>query len=272
MERIIESSVRALELDSVCLDIQGKRILDSISWNVAQGEKWIILGLNGSGKSSLLRLLSGFGYPSRGSMRVLGQSFGRTDLRELRKHVGWVHADLASDIPGFMTGRDVVMSGAEGSIAVYEDRGGEEGRVAEDALSAIGAHHLSARLFHTLSTGERQRVLIARALAAGPRLLLLDEPCNGLDPLAREDFLDSLGALFARRPELTVIAVTHHVEEIIEGYDRTMLLAAGRIAAHGECRDVLSGPGIAGIYGRRCHLELRAGRYSMHFNRRSDDR
>jgi len=262
------SRVRALELDSVCLEIEGKRILDSITWSVMQGEKWIILGLNGSGKSSLLRLLSGYGYPSRGSMRVLGQFFGRADLRELRKHVGWVHADLAADIPGFMTGREVVMSGAEGSIALYEDRGGEEGRVAEEALSAIGAHHLSARLFHTLSTGERQRVLIARALAAGPRLLLLDEPCIGLDPLAREDFLESVGALFARRPELSVISVTHHVEEIIEGYDRTLLLAAGGIVAHGERHEVLSGPGIAAIYGERCRIELRAGRYTMHFTRR----
>ena len=263
-----ESSHNALEMDSVSLDVQGKRILDSVTWVVSRGEKWVVLGLNGSGKSSLLRLLSGFGYPSCGSLRVLGEPFGHTDLRELRKHVGWVQADLAADIPGFMTARDVVMSGAEGSIAVYEDRGGEEGRAAEEALSAIGAHALSGRLFHTLSTGERQRVLIARALAAGPRLLLLDEPCIGLDPLAREEFLESLAALFRQRPGLSVISVTHHVEEIIEGYDRTLLLAGGRIRAQGERHEVLAGPGIADTYGTRCRIELREGRYTMHFDRR----
>jgi len=255
-------------MDSVSLDVQGKRILDSVTWVVSRGEKWVVLGLNGSGKSSLLRLLSGFGYPSCGSLRVLGEPFGHTDLRELRKHVGWVQADLAADIPGFMTARDVVMSGAEGSIAVYEDRGGEEGRAAEEALTAIGAHALSGRLFHTLSTGERQRVLIARALAAGPRLLLLDEPCIGLDPLAREEFLESLAALFRQRPGLSVISVTHHVEEIIEGYDRTLLLAGGRIRAQGERHEVLAGPGIADTYGTRCRIELREGRYTMHFDRR----
>jgi iron complex transport system ATP-binding protein len=268
VEMPADTRPRALSLDSVCLDIQGKRILDSITWEAIQGEKWVVLGLNGSGKSSLLRLLSGFGYPSRGTLRVLGEPFGHTDLRELRKHVGWVHADLSSDIPGFMTSRDVAMSGAEGSIALYEDRGGEEGRIAEEALSAIGAGHLSGRLFHTLSTGERQRVLIARALAAQPRLLLLDEPCIGLDPLSREDFLESLAVLFRKRPELTVVAVTHHVEEIIEGYDRTLLLAGGCIHAQGDRHQVLAGPGIAAIYGGRCRVELRDGRYSMHFSRR----
>jgi iron complex transport system ATP-binding protein len=257
-----------LELHSVCLEIQGKRILDSVTWEVAAGEKWVVLGPNGSGKSSLVRILAGFGYPSSGTLRVLGEPFGHTDLRELRKHVGWVQADMASDIPGFMTGRDVAMSGAEGAIAIYEDRGGEEGEAAERALTAIGAHHLSGRLFHTLSTGERQRVLIARALAAGPRLLLLDEPCIGLDPLSREDFLESLSHLFASQPGLTVVAVTHHVEEIVEGYDHALVLAAGRIAARGERHAVLTGRDVLAIYGERCVIEHVDGRYGMRFRRR----
>lgn len=255
----------ALSLQGVSLDIRGKRILDTISWEVARGQKWVVLGLNGSGKTSLLRLLSGFGYPSRGSMSVLGEPFGRTDLRMLRRHVGWVHGDLAAEFPGFMSGMEVVMSGAEGSIALYEIRNGREAETAAAALAAIGAGHLAERLFHTLSTGERQRVLIARALAAGPQLLLLDEPCLGLDPLAREDFLHSLSRLFALRPDLTVIGVTHHVEEIIEGFTRVLLLAGGKAVAQGMRDEMMSGPDMARVYGSRCRIEHHDGRYAMRF-------
>jgi iron complex transport system ATP-binding protein len=249
----------------VCLDIRGARILTDVSWDLARGEKWVVLGLNGSGKTSLLRLLSGFGYPSRGRMEVLGEPFGRADLRALRRRVGWVHGDLASDFPGFMSGREVVESGAEGSLAVYEELPREAVSRAQDALAAIGAGALAERRFHTLSTGERQRVIIARALAAGPELLILDEPCLGLDPVARERFLESLGQLFRARPRLTVIGVTHHVEEIIDGYDRMMLLADGRVVAQGTIPDVMAGPGIARVYGERCRITRVGSRYHMRF-------
>lgn len=262
---IAGGDTRAVSLHGVSLDIRGTRILDTISWEVAKGEKWVVLGLNGSGKTSLLRLLSGFGYPSRGAMSVLGEPFGRTDLRMLRKHVGWVHGDLAVDFPGFMSGIEVVMSGAEGSLALYETRNGREAETAAAALESIGAGHLAERLFHTLSTGERQRVLIARALAAGPQLLLLDEPCLGLDPLAREDFLQSLSRLFALRSDLTVIGVTHHVEEIIEGFTRILLLAGGKAVAQGMRDEMMSGPEMARVYGRRCRIEHHDGRYAMRF-------
>lgn len=249
----------------MCLDIGGSRILTDISWQLARGEKWIVLGLNGSGKTSLLRLLSGFGYPSGGQIEVLGQPFGRADLRALRKRIGWVHGDLASDFPGFMTAREVVMSGAEGAIALYETMPPRAVGRAEEALSAIGAGGLADRRFPTLSTGERQRVLIARALAARPDLLILDEPCVGLDPLAREGFLESLGILFARRPDLTVISVTHHVEEIIEGYDRMLMLAGGRVVDQGAIHDVMAGPHLRRAYGERCRVTRTGGRYHMQF-------
>jgi iron complex transport system ATP-binding protein len=255
----------AVALDGVGLEIGGKTILSEISWHVGRGEKWVILGLNGSGKTSLLRLLSGFGYPSRGDMSVLGARFGHADLRLLRKHVGWVYGDLAGDFPGFMTCTEVVLSGGEGTIAFYDRISGAEARRAGEALEEIGAGHLAERRFHTLSTGERQRVLIARALAARPQLLLLDEPCQGLDPVAREDFLRSLDYLFTRWRDLTVVCVTHHVEEIVSGFQRVLVLAGGRAHAQGKRDEVMGGPEIARVYGTRCRIERRDGRYSMHF-------
>ncbi len=257
----------AASLDSVCLDIRGTRILSGISWDVDRGEKWIVLGLNGSGKTSLLRLLSGFGYPSRGTMQVLGEHFGKADLRHMRRRVGWVHGDLAADFPRFMSCREVVMSGAEGSIALYEPMPDAAVERADEALTAIGAGRLGERMFHTLSTGERQRVLIARALAAEPELLILDEPCLGLDPIAREEFLHSLGRLFLARRELTVIGVTHHVEEIIDGYDCMLLLAGGTVVDQGTIAAVMAGPGIQRLYGDGFRIEADAGRYRMHFVR-----
>jgi iron complex transport system ATP-binding protein len=261
------SNPLAASLSSVCLDIGGKRILSDVSWKPGRGEKWVLLGLNGSGKTSLLRLLSGFGYPSRGEMEVLGEHFGRADLRQLRKRIGWVHGDLAADFPGFMNCREVVTSGAEGTIALYEELPPEAVARADHALESIGAGGLGDRLFRTLSTGERQRVLIARALAAGPELLILDEPCLGLDPVSREAFLRSLGTLFGSRPELTVIGVTHHVEEIIDGYDRMLMLAGGRVVDQGTIEAVMSGPGLARIYGEGCRVEVDGGRYHLRFTR-----
>ncbi len=257
----------AASLSSVCLDIGGTRILHDISWSPRRGEKWVLLGLNGSGKTSLLRLLSGFGYPSRGEMEVLGEHFGRADLRQLRKRIGWVHGDLASDFPGFMNCREVVASGAEGSIALYDELPPQAVARADGALRSIGAGGLGERLFRTLSTGERQRVLIARALAADPELLILDEPCLGLDPVSREGFLGSLGDLFARHAELTVIGVTHHVEEIIPGYDRMLMLAGGRVVDQGTIDAVMGGTGVTRLYGADCRVERDGSRYHLRFTR-----
>ena len=257
----------AASLKGVCLDIGGRRILDHITWEAGRGEKWVMLGRNGSGKTSLLKLLSGFGYPSRGRMEVIGERLGRTDLRRLRGRVGWVHGDLAPEIPGFMTALDVAVSGPEGSLVLYArgDAGREE--KALEALRSMGAGNLSERRFGALSTGERQRVIIARALAADPELLLLDEPCLGLDPLAREEYLESLSSLLAERPALTVVYVTHHVEEIARGFSRVLVLEEGRAIAQGDRSEVLNARTMTRVFGDRCRLETRGGRLSLTFER-----
>jgi len=258
---------RALDLNAVSLDIDGIPILRNITWSAARGEKWIVLGRNGSGKTSLMRLLSGFGFPSRGGMRVLGELLGRTDLHQLRRKVGWIHGDLVADIPSFMTGLEVVLSGSEGSLVVYEQVPAQEQAVALGMLEKLGMRDLANRSFSRLSTGERQRVLIARALAAGPELLLLDEPCQGLDPRAREEFLGSLSNLLASHPDLSVVCVTHHVDEIIEGFSNVLILEEGRVLAVGAREAVLTPAMVKRLFGEGCSLHSRDGRYFLSFGR-----
>jgi iron complex transport system ATP-binding protein len=257
----------ALELDGVCLDIDGRPILKDVTWRAARGEKWIILGRNGSGKTSLLRLLSGFGFPSRGRMLVLGELLGRTDLHLLRRRVGWIHGDLAADIPFFMTALEVVLSGAEGSLVVYDKVPGNEEQMALQMLEKLGMQEFAGRSFFRLSTGERQRVLIARALAAGPDLLLLDEPCHGLDPRAREEFLESLSGLLASHPDLSVVFVTHHVDEITPGFSRVLVLEEGSAVAQGPREDVLTPAMVKRLFGDGCRLHSRGGRYFLSFGK-----
>ena len=168
------------------------------------GERWVLLGPNGSGKTSLVRLFSGYSYPSEGTLEVLGERFGRTDLRLLRARIGWVHSDVRYQIPPFMSSAEVVASRARGGLVLYGEVPEADRVRAVRQLALLAVEHLAERRFATLSTGERQRVLIARALAPDVELLLLDEPAIGLDPAARERFLDDLAELFRQRPELTV--------------------------------------------------------------------
>ncbi len=258
---------RAISLTGVGLQIQGKRILGDITWEVGRGEKWVVLGLNGSGKTSLLRLLAGFGFPSHGTLEILGETFGHADLRQMRKRVGWVHGDLAAEIPAFMSSLEVVLSGPRGSLAFYETARRAERADALGHLASLGAEGLASRLFHTLSTGERQRVLIARALTPDPEILLLDEPCAGLDPLAREEFLESLSGLLNGRRGLTVVAVTHHVEEIVEGFAKVLILDRGGVLAQGPKGKVMKPEVLSRVYGGRCRLSRRQGRYELGFLR-----
>lgn len=245
--------------------IDGARILDDISMALHRGERWAVLGPNGSGKTSLVRLFSGYGYPSDGVLEVLGERFGRTDLRLLRARIGWVHSDLRYQIPPFMTAAEVVTARARGGLVLYGSVPAAAQAQARRQLALLAAAHLAARRFATLSTGERQRVLIARALAPEVELLLLDEPAIGLDPAARERFLEDLAALFRRRAELTVVYVTHDIAELTAGYDGVLVLDRGRAVACGPPTEALTEVTLQAVFGSRCRLQRRGDRYAIRF-------
>ncbi len=260
------SSRRAdIVLQDVCFEIQGAPILEGINWEVPRGERWVLLGPNGSGKTTLLSLITGYSYPSRGRVEILGNVFGFTDLREMRRKIGWVHGDLRHMIPEFMTVEAVVIAGKRGSLVLYENCSRAEKKAASGKLELVEADGLISRRFATLSTGERQRVLIARALIAEPEILLLDEPCLGLDPGSRESFLKSLASFFADRADLTVVTVTHHVEEIMENYHGVCVLDRGKIVTSGRLGETLNSGLVSTIFGENCRISFSGGRYYLSF-------
>jgi iron complex transport system ATP-binding protein len=256
------SPVPVIELRDVSLAREGVAVLGGVTWRVEAGQHWAVLGANGAGKSTLLRMVAGYLQPSRGAVSVLGREFGRTDVRELRKRVGWVSPALAERLYGTQTARDVVVSGCFCTISVFYERPTERDQeTALGLLEAVGCGHLADRAFGRLSLGERQRVLVARALAADPRLLVLDEPTAGMDMAAREDLLEAVEVLTASPGGPTVLLVTHHPEEIGPGIDHALLLHRGRDLVAGPKEKVLTGGYLSVAMGVPVEVVARNGRY-----------
>ena len=244
----------------------GVDILREVHWTIRAGEHWALLGPNGSGKTSLLRILAAYEWPTQGEVEVLGEKFGRFDLRELRKRIGLVCAALEPRFPDWDEARYVVLSGLDAAIGRNRKFSTEEERSALAALEAVAAGHIARRPFGALSQGERQRVLIARAFLPAPPLLVLDEPCEGLDPLARERLLADL-ARFAARPDApTMVLVTHHLEEIPPFVSHALLLASGGVVAKGRVAEVVTDAHLSRAFGVPCEVKLEPSRrYSLRF-------
>jgi iron complex transport system ATP-binding protein len=240
----------------------GTALLDAVDWHVNNGERWVVLGPNGSGKTTLISVAATYLWPSRGSVSVLGQVVGTIDVRELRKRIGLVSASLQARIPLQLTARDVVVAGATGAIAPWWDRHGRDTEEqAAELLGVVGCAAIKDRRFELLSSGERQRVQIARALMLDPALLLLDEPAAGLDLGAREQLAVLLAGLNARPALAATVVVTHHVEEIAPGTTHALVLRSGRVVAAGPAAETVTGPVLSEAFG----LPLRVHRVGDRF-------
>ena len=233
------------------------RILDDLSWTVRRGEHWVILGANGSGKTSLLSSLTGYLSPTSGSISVLGQTFGETDWRELRTHVGLVSSSVRQMLPDHEPALITVISGKYAMIDYWGRIKTADRLAAARILRQIEASHLAERRWEVLSQGERQRILIGRALMAKPRLLILDEPCAGLDPVAREHFLAFIQRLGSQRGAPALIFVTHHVEEIMPVFTHALLLRGGSVLATGKKRAVLTSAHLSETFNAPLRLAQR---------------
>ncbi|HLN85842.1 MAG TPA: ABC transporter ATP-binding protein [Candidatus Limnocylindrales bacterium] len=256
--------IPAIELRDVSYVANGRKILDSINWTVQPGEHWAILGPNGSGKTTLLRIASGYLWPNAGG-EVYRKGETLTHLPELRKSIGWVTASLVNEIPSREQALNTVVSGKFAQIGYLGGYWGQASRYdyacARRYLEELGCAHLREREFGTLSQGEQQKVLIARARMTQPYLIFLDEPCAGMDPGARESFLASLRKLGAQKKIPALIYVTHHIEEILPLFGKTLVLCKGKVLHSGKTRDVLKPPVLRELYGAPLSLLSRKGRF-----------
>lgn len=237
-----------IEAKHVSVIRDSKYILKEVSWSVKAGEHWAILGLNGSGKTTLLNMINGYLFPSKGELKVLGEAFGKYDLRELRKSIGWVSTAIQERLYGTETVVDTVLSGKFASIGLYEKPSQEERDFAQSLLERLSSIHLADRIYQTLSQGEKQRVLIARGLMSSPRLLILDEPCTGLDIFAKEQLLSIIEKLSNDPNAPTLIYVTHRTEEILPTFNHTMLLRRGEVHSLGKTDTILTKENLSDFF------------------------
>lgn len=240
---------------------QGVDILADIDWRIGSGQHWAVLGPNGSGKTTLLRIVSGYLWPTSGRVLRLGRYL--IDLGELRKSIGWISSGMIADIPAHDTGLETVVTGRFAQIGLKHlpSFGPNEADFAEAAaeLSRLGCESLTEKPFGILSQGERQQVLIARARMAKPLLLVLDEPCAGMDPGVRERFLGWLNHRLGDTDGPTTILVTHHIEEVVPAIQNTLILSTGRIHSLGPTCDVITRDTIETVYRTRVARIERCG-------------
>ena len=253
-----------LELRDVTYALNGKRILNHVSWTVEKGDHWAILGPNGAGKTTLLKVVCGYLWPNGGGeVRRKGQRM--LDLHELRKSIGLVTSVLASSVPRWERVLYTVLSGKFSQIG-YRSMGKREPykkdlMQARQYLEEMGCASLAQSPFGNLSQGEQQKVLIARARMAAPYLIILDEPCAGLDPRGREIFLTSLQVLGQQETAPSLVYVTHHLEEIMPIFQKTMILRDGQAIACGQTADLLKAQTMRHLYGLSVNIVRRNGRY-----------
>jgi iron complex transport system ATP-binding protein len=252
----------ALQMVGVSVRRRPTSILRDVNWSVNSDQRWAILGPNGSGKSTLLKVAGLQMHPTTGRVEVLGQELGRTDIRKMRHRIGYSAAALADQLRPGLTATEVVMTAKHGALEPWWHEYSEADRErAVDLLARFGCSHLTERAFGLHSSGERQRVLLARTLMTDPGLVLLDEPTAGLDLGGREDLVADLATLAADAAAPPTVLVTHHVEEIPRGFTHVALVSDGQVTESGPLEETLTAAALSECFGRRLQLERRLGRW-----------
>ncbi len=250
-----------IELRGVQVHRGGRTILGPLDWTVRRAERWVVVGPNGAGKTTLIEIASTMLWPSRGSVSILGRAIGTVDTRTLRTAIGYAGSGLERRIADGLTALEVVMTARHAALGpwwhAYDDA--DRARAAA-LLDRVGLSDLRDTPFGVLSTGERRRVQVARALMPDPALLLLDEPAAGLDLGARESLVDTLDA-FAADPALAaIVLVSHHLEEIPASFDRALVLARGAVIAADTVELALADEPLSAAYGRPLRVLREGGR------------
>lgn len=253
-----------IDMKNVSWRRQGKEILRDVSWEVKKGQHWAVLGLNGAGKTTLLNMVNGYIWPTTGEVSVLGNKFGKVDIHQLRKSIGWVSSSLGERINGRHTVEDIVVSGKFASVGlVFAEPEDEDFEKARKLMTMLGIDYAYGRDYEKCSQGEKQKILIARGLMAEPELLILDEPTTGLDFIAREDLLQTIEQISKAENAPTIIFVTHHIEEVLPIFSHMLLLEAGTVFAEGLREDVLTSADMSRLYNRNIQVEWQNDRAWM---------
>ena len=261
---MIADTSSMLELTNVSLFRGDRVILKDLTWHVRRGEHWAVVGANGSGKTMMLKIATGYLWPSQGTVSVLGKRFGTIDLRELRTKIGWISSALRELIPPRDSAFDVVLSGRFASFGLWNPVDHDDKTRATELLSIFDCDRLAAQSYRSLSQGEQQKILVARALLPTPRLLILDEPCSGLDLSAREQLLKTLQQVGSQPDGPTMIFVTHHIDEIVPVFTHALIMRAGRILAQGVKEQVLTTPMLSHAFGVSVNVVKNNERYYNH--------
>ena len=259
------NSTEALRLTDVGVLRDRRWLLADVTWSVESGQRWVVLGPNGAGKSTLLRVAALYLHPTQGTVEVLGRRLGRVDVRRMRHRVGYASAALSDRIRPTMSALEAVMTARHGALEpwwhTYSDADRQQ---AADLLARLGCGQLREQPFGLLSSGERQRVQIARTLMTEPGLVLLDEPTAALDLAGREELVRTLDALSADPSTPPTVLVTHHVEEIPKGFDHVLLLREGRVIAAGPIGEILTAEHLSACFAMALDLEHHRGRWWAH--------
>jgi len=228
-----------------------------------QGQHWVILGSNGSGKTSLLNVIMGYEQATSGRFMVFGSPFGTMPWQEIRQKVGIVSISVSQRIQPDQIAQNIVIAGKTAMMntwaPVTESQIGE----AKRWLYLVGIEHLAERPWGVLSQGERQRLMIARALIIQPKLLVLDEPCAGLDPVARESFLEFLQHILTEEFKIPTILVTHHVEEIVPMFTHVLLMKGGEVKDAGEKHEMLTSQKLTDTFGANIDIQIHYNRFFL---------
>lgn len=253
-----------LAMEDVWFVREGRNLLADITWCVHSDERWVVMGANGSGKTSLIRIAGLYEHPSSGRVTVAGETLGHTDVRTLRRRIALVSAAVTDMIRPGLICRDVVMSAKFAALEPWwHSYTRADAQRADELLEQQGIGSTAERAFASLSTGQKQRVLLARAHMGSPEMVLLDEPCTGLDLRAREELLTGLSALASEPGSAPTVLVTHNVEEIPAEYTHLLLLKNGRVIAEGALEEILTADALSETFEVPLRLERHQdGRWS----------
>jgi len=253
-----------IDIKQVSWRRQGKEILHDINWQVQEGEHWAVLGLNGAGKTTLLNMVNGYIWPTTGEVSILGNTFGQTDIQRMRRSIGWVSSSLGERINGRHLAEDIVVSGKFASVGLdFAEPESVDFVHAQELMALLRVDYTYGQHYEKLSQGEKQKILIARGLMANPSLLILDEPTNGLDFIAREELLHTIENFGYDQKAPTIVFVTHHIEEVLPIFTHTLLLENGTVFASGTRREVLTSEHMSKLYKRDIQVDWRQDRAWM---------